>query len=32
MDLNSIDKIILPWTWIMGFLNIAKHKYSWDFK
>ena len=29
MDLNSIDKIVLPWTWIMGFSNIAKHKYSW---
>ena len=29
MDLNSIDKIVLPWTWIMGFPNISKHKYSW---
>ena len=29
MDLNSIDKIVLPWTWIMGFSNIVKHKYSW---
>ena len=29
MDLNSIDKIVLPWTWIMGFSNIAKHKCSW---
>ena len=29
MDLNSIDKIVLPWTWIMGFSNIAKYKYSW---
>ena len=28
MDLNSIDKIVLPWIWIVGFSNIAKHKYS----
>ena len=29
MDLNSIDKIVLPLTWFMGFSNIAKHKHSW---
>ena len=29
MDLNSIDKIVLPWIWIMGFSDIAKHEYSW---
>ena len=29
MDLNSIDKIVLPWTLIMGFSNITEHKYSW---
>ena len=29
MDLNFIDKIVLPWIWIMGFSNIGKHKYSW---
>ena len=28
MDLNSINKIVLPWAWIMGFSNIAKHKYN----
>ena len=28
MDLNSIDKIVLPWIWIMGFSNIVKHEYS----
>ena len=22
-------KFVLPWTWIMGFSNIGKHKYSW---
>ena len=30
MDLNSTDKIVLPWTLIMGFSNIVKYKYSWD--
>ena len=29
MDLNSIDNIVLPWFWIMGFSNTIKHKYSW---
>ena len=29
MDLNSIDKIVLPWIWIMGFSDIAKHEYFW---
>ena len=29
MDLNSIDKIVFPWIWIMGFSNITKHEYSW---
>ena len=29
MNLNSINKIVLPWNLIMGFSNIAKHKYSW---
>ena len=32
MDLNSIDKVILSWIWIVGFLNLAKHKYSWFFR
>ena len=27
--LNPIDKIVLPWTWIIGFSNIVKQKYSW---
>ena len=25
----SLIKFVLPWTWIMGFSNIGKHKYSW---
>ena len=32
MDLNYIDKIVLPPTWIMDFSNTAKHKYFLGFK
>ena len=29
MNLNSIDKIVLPCIWIMDFSNIARYKNSW---
>ena len=42
MELNPIDNIALPWTWLMGialpwtwltgFLNIAKYMLSWALK